>query len=126
MLAPDNTRWGRGDGALQRKRRLALKGESCSPREKSMNAFLRHRQFNIHPPSERLPRHWPRLMRAETAAAYTDEKSVKSFLRRAGTVYPTPLNIPGRGRVWTKESLDEAIDRLSRSGRSRTYLADDL
>ncbi len=72
-------------------------------------------------------RHWPRLMRAQTAAEYTDEKSVKSFLRRAGSIYPPALNIPGRGRVWTKESLDEAIDRLTRA-RSVTAasLADDL
>jgi hypothetical protein len=72
-------------------------------------------------------RDWPRLMRAETAAEYTDEKSVQSFLRRTGSIYPPPLRIPGRGRVWTKESLDEAIDslanRLKDAGRS---LADDL
>lgn len=79
-------------------------------------------------PHEDLPiRHWPRLMRAQTAAAYTDEKSVKSFLRRAGSIYPPPLRIPGRGRVWTKESLDEAIDRLTRARFvTAASLADDL
>ncbi len=72
-------------------------------------------------------RHWPRLMRAQTAAEYTDEKSVKSFLRRTGSIYPPALNIPGRGRVWTKESLDEAIDRLRKTTRSgEPNLADDL
>jgi hypothetical protein len=66
-------------------------------------------------------------MRAQTAAEYTDEKSVKSFLRRAGSIYPPALNIPGRGRVWTKESLDEAIDRLTRARSvAAASLADDL
>jgi hypothetical protein len=66
-------------------------------------------------------------MRAQTAAEYTDEKSVQSFLRRTGSVYPPPLRIPGRGRVWTKESLDEAIDKLTKllKGEVRS-LADDL
>lgn len=73
------------------------------------------------------PRHWPRLMRAQTAAEYTDEKSVQSFLRRTGSIYPSALQIPGRGRVWTKESLDEAIDKFSNllKGEARS-LADDL
>lgn len=88
---------------------------------------MRRRQ----PPSvqniELSTRHWPRLMRAQTAAEYTDEKSVKSFLRRTGSIYPPALNIPGRGRVWTKESLDEAIDRLRKTTRSgEPNLADDL
>lgn len=74
----------------------------------------------------RSPRHWPRLMRAQTAAEYTDEKSVKSFLRRAGTIYPKPIHVRGRGRVWTKESLDEAIDRLTRKSLPNGNLADDL
>lgn len=88
---------------------------------------MRRRQPAFHPREELPARHWPRLMRAETAAEYTDEKSVQSFLRRTGSIYPPPLRIPGRGRVWTKESLDEAIDRLANllkgAGRS---LADDL
>lgn len=72
-------------------------------------------------------RNWPRLMRAQTAAAYTDEKSVKSFLRRSGSIYPSPIYIPGRGRVCTKDSLDEAIDRLRKNRRSEPMdLADDL
>ncbi|MET1045270.1 MAG: hypothetical protein ABWX70_00975 [Hyphomicrobium sp.] len=56
---------------------------------------------------------WPRFMRATTAAAYLDEKSVESFRRRIGTIYPRPVNISGRGEVWLKEDLDKSIDRLS-------------
>lgn len=66
-------------------------------------------------------------MRASTAAAYTDEKSVKSFLRRAGSIYPSPVNIPGRGRVWMRDDLDEAIERLRKLTRGGGInLADDL
>ncbi len=87
---------------------------------------MSHRQHPI-PRQDAPSRHWPRLMRAATAAEYTDEKSVQSFLRRAGSIYPKPIIVPGRGRVWTKEGLDEAIDRLSKvlSGTSAN-LADDL
>lgn len=88
---------------------------------------MRRPQPTLQPHTDVPPRHWPRLMRAETAAEYTDEKSVQSFLRRIGSIYPPPLRIPGRGRVWTKESLDEAIDRLANllKGGVRS-LADDL
>lgn len=55
------------------------------------------------------PGSWPRLMRAETAAAYCDEQSVEAFQKRVGSVYPRPLNVSGRGRVWLKEHLDTAI-----------------
>jgi hypothetical protein len=48
-------------------------------------------------------------MRAETAAAYVDERSVESFLRRVGTVYPRPRNISGRGQMWVKEDLDKMV-----------------
>lgn len=89
--------------------------------------MTRRRQPPSHRHNELAPRHWPRLMRAQTAAEYTDEKSVQSFLRRTGSIYPTALNIPGRGRVWTKESLDEAIDKFTNllAGEVRS-LADDL
>ncbi len=56
---------------------------------------------------------WPRLMRAETAAAYCDERSVETFTTRVGTVYPRSVYISGRGRVWLKEQLDRSIRRLS-------------
>ena len=55
---------------------------------------------------------WPRLMRAETAARYVDEKSVASFRRRVGSVYPRPVNVSGRGDVWLKDQLDAAIAKL--------------
>jgi len=51
-------------------------------------------------------------MRAETAAAYVDEKSVESFRRRIGSVYPHPVNISGRGDVWLKDQLDATIANL--------------
>ena len=55
---------------------------------------------------------WPRLMRAETAAAYLDEKNVDSFRRRVGSVYPHPINVSGRGKVWLKDQLDAVITDL--------------
>jgi hypothetical protein len=48
-------------------------------------------------------------MRAETAAAYMDERSVEAFLRRVGKVYPRPRKISGRGRVWLRQDLDRAM-----------------
>jgi len=71
---------------------------------------------------------WPALMRSAMAAAYCDEESIESFLRRVGTVYPMPISISGRGRVWTKTALDQAITRLSRGAfaSGEASLADDL
>lgn len=69
------------------------------------------------------PGSWPRLMRAETAAAYVDEVSVEAFLRRAGKVYPAGRKISGRGQVWLREDLDTAIGALK---GERSSLADDL
>ena len=59
---------------------------------------------------------WPRLMRAQTAAAYVDEPSVESFLRATGSTYPHPVNVSGKGKRWLREDLDRSIDRLT--GRS--------
>lgn len=56
---------------------------------------------------------WPRFMRATTAAAYLDEKSVESFRRRVGSLYPKPVNISGRGEIWLRDDLDKSIDQLS-------------
>lgn len=56
---------------------------------------------------------WPRLMRAQTAAAYVDERSVDAFRRAVGTLWPRPLNLAGKGERWLKEDLDQAIDRLT-------------
>lgn len=69
------------------------------------------------------PGSWPRLMRAETAAAYVDEVSVEAFLRRAGKVYPAGRKMSGRGQVWIREDLDTAIVALKGAGGS---LVDDL
>ena len=56
---------------------------------------------------------WPRIMRAQTAAAYVDETSVESFLRGVGSIYPSPTNISGKGKRWLREDLDRSIDRLT-------------
>jgi len=54
-------------------------------------------------------------MRAVTAAAYCDERSVQSFLRCVGEIYPEPIKVSGKGDRWLREALDRAIDRLSGS-----------
>ena len=56
---------------------------------------------------------WPRLMRAATAAAYCDEKSIQSFRRGVGTLYPYAIRISGKGERWLKEDLDAAIESLT-------------
>ena len=56
---------------------------------------------------------WPRLMRASTAAAYVDERSVGAFRRSIGKLWPEPLNLAGKGERWLKEDLDEAIEKAS-------------
>ena len=40
---------------------------------------------------------WPRLMRAETAARYVDERSVQAFRRSVGKLYPRPIKLSGKG-----------------------------
>ena len=52
-------------------------------------------------------------MRAQTAAAYVDEPSVESFLRGAGSTYPHPVNVTGKGNRWLREDLDRSIDLLT-------------
>ena len=52
-------------------------------------------------------------MRAGTAAAYCDERSVQSFLRSVGGIYPEPLKVSGKGDRWLREDLDAAIERLA-------------
>jgi hypothetical protein len=60
------------------------------------------------------PGAWPRLMRATTAAAYVDERSVDAFRRAVGTLWPEPLRLEGKGERWLKEDLDAAIDRATK------------
>ena len=67
----------------------------------------------------------PALMRAEKAAAYVDEKSVRAFRRRVGTVYSLPIKVPGRGDIWLREDLDRDVARLggapTQFGTQQTY-----
>jgi hypothetical protein len=55
---------------------------------------------------------WPRLMRARTAAAYVDERSVRAFRRAIGTLYPCPIKVKGKGERWLRDDLDHALARL--------------
>ena len=68
---------------------------------------------------------WPRLMTAATAAAYCDEKSVETFRRGVGKLWPRPKRVKGRGERWLREELDQAIDRLA-GGSGARDLADVL
>jgi hypothetical protein len=69
---------------------------------------------------------WPRLMRAQTAAEYVDERSVDSFRRSVGALWPRPLKVTGKGERWLKDDLDEAIEKLKRSPASVRDAADVL
>jgi len=51
-------------------------------------------------------------MRAETAAAFCDERSVDAFLRSVGKLYPEPYKVPGKGDRWSREELKMALLRL--------------
>ena len=59
------------------------------------------------------PGAWPRLMRAETAAAYVDEKSVDAFRRGVGTLWPNPKKVAGKGDRWLRDDLDRAIEQIA-------------
>lgn len=67
---------------------------------------------------------WPRLMRAETAARYVDERSVQAFRRAVGKVYPRPVKISGKGERWLRDQLDQAIDSLFGSAGAIHDIAD--
>lgn len=56
---------------------------------------------------------WPRIMRAQTAAAYVDERSVAAFLRATGKIWPKAISVSGKGKRWRREDLDRAIERLA-------------
>ena len=70
------------------------------------------------PEPPRNPGVWPRLMRAETAAAYVDERSVTAFRRGVGTLWPKPIRFKGKGERWLREDLDAAIEATT--GRPST------
>ena len=65
-------------------------------------------------------------MRAATAAAYVDERSVDAFRRAVGTMWPLPIRLAGKGERWLKEDLDEAIDRASQRSSNVRDAADVL
>jgi hypothetical protein len=65
-------------------------------------------------------------MRAETAAAYVDEKNVETFRRGVGSLYSRPINVPHKGERWVRDDLDADIDRLRGSPNSIRDLADEL
>lgn len=60
-------------------------------------------------------------MRANTAAAYVDERSVQAFLRSVGKIYPRPISISGKGHRWLRDDLDASIEELT----GRTSLVKD-
>ena len=68
-------------------------------------------------PQKWVPGVWPRLMRAEQAAAYVGEKSIRAFRRSVGKLYPKPVKVAGKGDRWLKEHLDGTIDHLARNAR---------
>jgi hypothetical protein len=72
------------------------------------------------------PGAWPRIMGMELAAGYVGEKSIASFRRRIGSAYPRPLVVPGRGRVWLKEMLDECAEQLRGTPKIVRDIADVL
>jgi predicted DNA-binding transcriptional regulator AlpA len=72
------------------------------------------------------PGAWPRLMRAECAAAYVGERSADAFRRAVGTLYPQPIKVSGKGERWLKEALDQAIDRLKSPPQRVRDIADQL
>ena len=56
---------------------------------------------------------WPRLMRAQTAARYVDERSVSAFRQAVGSLWPEATKVKGKGDRWLREDLDAAIDRAT-------------
>ncbi len=58
-----------------------------------------------------MPHLWPRQMRAETAAQYCDEVSVRAFKHGIPAIYPPAKLIPGKGERWLIEELDAALNK---------------
>ena len=73
-----------------------------------------------------IPDPWPRLMRAETAARYVDERSVRTFRRSVGKLYPRPVKLSGKGERWLRDHLDQAINSLFGSAGTIRDIADVL
>lgn len=67
---------------------------------------------------------WPEQMRAETAAAFCDERSVDSFLRSVGTLYPRPKPIRGKGLRWLRADLEQAVRRIHRGDKPEDDVTD--
>jgi hypothetical protein len=45
-------------------------------------------------------------MRADMAAAYVDERSIDTFLKKVGSIYAQPFRGKGRNGFWYRASLD--------------------
>jgi hypothetical protein len=55
---------------------------------------------------------WPLEMRAATAAAYCDERSVEAFLSKVDRgIYSSPMREPGCLPKWHRHKLDRDIAR---------------
>ena len=65
-------------------------------------------------------------MRAETAAAYVDEKSVETFRGGLGKLYSSPIIVPNKGERWVRDDLDADIDKLRGAPAAIRDLADEL
>lgn len=69
---------------------------------------------------------WPRLMRAELAAAYVGVGREMFELEVDRGVWPKPIARAGTGekramKMWDRRDLDAAVDRLAAAGKpSRT------
>jgi replicative DNA helicase len=104
------------DAACTRFSNLAHGGQSLNSgtRPVRLSARIADRRASMTHPTDNPPGSWPRLMRAETATRYVDERSVEAFRRGVGTIYPMPIKVPGKGDRRLKDDLDEAIEKLTR------------
>jgi hypothetical protein len=68
---------------------------------------------------------WPAEMQAKTAAAYVDEPSVESFLKKVPEVYPEPTRTKGALPKWHRAKLDLALARRHGLQVSGQHLIDD-
>jgi hypothetical protein len=63
-------------------------------------------------------------MNSKDAAEYVGERSVPTFLRHVGKIWPKPIKVANVGNRWTREMLDEAIDALDSDLRTVRDVAD--